>query len=225
MTTEEPERQPLCAFIVRNANQRTFDRHAHVHRAGEKLSHVYLLEDGWLARIRTDRDGSAAFTAMYIAGDVIGADALSGYAVTDDLIALTDARVRRVSLTGLRAEAATDASLALDLAVLLARETVLLREALFAVGRQPSDARLCTFFLQTFQRLVAAGLAHPAAASFDLPLTQADIAAATGLTSVHVNRVLKRLRDWGWLEFRDGTARLLNMEALQRHAHIASMIS
>lgn len=224
MTTEQPERDSLRAFIVRNARRREFDRHAHVHRAGEKLGHVYLLEDGWLARIRTDRGGSAAFTALYIAGDVIGADALSGYAVTDDLIALTGVRVKQVPLTTLQADAATDASLALDLARLLARETVFLRVALFAVGRQPSDARLCTFFLQTFQRLVAAGLTNSAATSFDLPLTQADLAIATGLTSVHVNRVLKRLREWGWLEFRDGTARLLNPEALQRHAHVASKV-
>jgi CRP-like cAMP-binding protein len=222
MTTDQPEREPLRAFIVRNASWRRFNRHARVHRAGEKLYHVYLLEDGWIARVRTDRGGAAAFTALYIAGDVIGADALSGYAVADDFIALTSVRVRQVPLTVLRADAATDASLSLALAGLLARETVFLREALFAVGRQPSEARLCTFFLQTFQRLVGAGLTDPAATSFDLPLTQADLATATGLTSVHVNRVLKRLRERGWLKFHDGTVHLLNAEALQRHAQVTS---
>jgi len=224
MTTDQRKKGPLREFIIRNANQRHFNRQARVHRAGEKLDHVYLLEDGWLARIRTDRDGSAAFTAMYIAGDVIGADALSGYAIVDDLIALTNVRVARVPLTALRARAATDASLALDLAGLLAKETIFLREALFAVGRQPSDARLCTFFVQTFHRLVAAGLADPAATSFDLPLTQADLATATGLTSVHVSRVLRRLREWEWLQFHNGTVHLLNTEALLRHAHVASEI-
>ena len=172
MIIDQPGSEPLHAFIVRHGSRREFDRHARPHRAGEKLGYVYLLEGGWLARIRTARDGIAAFTALYIPGDVVGVDALSGYPVADDLVALTSIRVVQVPLPALQAGAAADASLALDLAGLLAKETVFLREALFAVGRQPSEARLCTFFVQTFQRQVAAGLADPAATSFDLPLTQ-----------------------------------------------------
>lgn len=58
----------------------------------------------------------------------------------------------------------------------------------------------------------ALGLANGAA--FDLPLTQEQLADALGLTSVHVNRVLKRLRDEGLMELRNRTITLLNPERL-----------
>lgn len=41
--------------------------------------------------------------------------------------------------------------------------------------------------------------------SFSLPITQADLADATGLTSVHVNRVLKVLRGRGVVTAERGT--------------------
>jgi CRP-like cAMP-binding protein len=51
-----------------------------------------------------------------------------------------------------------------------------------------------------------------------LPLTQADLADVTGLTSVHVNRMLKKLRDEKLLTFRSGRVTIGDWERLQRLA-------
>ena len=53
---------------------------------------------------------------------------------------------------------------------------------------------------------------------YDLALTQTDLAECLGLTSVHVNRVLKELREGGLVEFRGGRVTIMDLPALERAA-------
>jgi CRP-like cAMP-binding protein len=62
-------------------------------------------------------------------------------------------------------------------------------------------------------RLAIVGLAGDA--GYDLALTQIDIAECLGLTSVHVNRMLRELREMGLMEFSRGRVTLMNLEALR----------
>jgi CRP-like cAMP-binding protein len=56
--------------------------------------------------------------------------------------------------------------------------------------------------------------------AFALPLRQSHMADATGLTPVHVNRVLGTLRDDGIIELSGGTLRIANLLKLQRLADV-----
>jgi CRP-like cAMP-binding protein len=51
--------------------------------------------------------------------------------------------------------------------------------------------------------------------SFDLPLTQEEIADATGLTPVHTNRTLQRLRSEGMIELHDRILKVNDVAALR----------
>lgn len=53
---------------------------------------------------------------------------------------------------------------------------------------------------------------------FECPLTQYDLADALGLTAIHVNRMLRELRERGYLEFRHGSVHFLNRQGLERFA-------
>ena len=55
--------------------------------------------------------------------------------------------------------------------------------------------------------------------SFDLPLTQGDLGEALGLTSVHVNRVLQKLRGEALLDFCNGVLRIHDHANLQAIAN------
>ena len=220
LRTGSPGCGPLRGFFLQHGSPERFDRDACVHRAGERTIYAYLLQEGWIARVRTDDAANSAFNALHIAGDLVGVDGLPEIAC-DDLVALTKIAVIKLPFSTLRAGAAGDAKIGLSLADFLATETMFLREALFAVGRQPSAGRLCTFLLQTYHRLIAAGLIDGAARQFELPLTQVELGTALGLTSVHVNRTLKRLREQGWLEFYSGVVRIGNLEGIKRLAHSA----
>lgn len=168
--------------------------------------------------MRSNAAGDLAFTGVHITGDLVGADAVLNERLDDDIVALTHGSVLRIRVDVMLALMSEDAGTAIAVARLLAADGLFLREALLAIGRQSSSERLSTFVLQTYHRLVAARLVPQDAMSFDLPLTQAQLAAVTGLTGVHVNRVLKLLRDSGCVEFRSGVVHINDMAGLQREA-------
>jgi CRP-like cAMP-binding protein len=69
------------------------------------------------------------------------------------------------------------------------------REWVLNVGRRDAKCRVAHMLCEFAARGAKAGLGPPE--RFELPMTQTDIADATGLTPVHVNRMLRRLRDEG----------------------------
>src|SRR5205085_8287692 len=74
-------------------------------------------------------------------------------------------------------------------------EASILREWVVNVGRRDARARIAHILCEFAVRLEARGLAS--SESFELPMTQEQLADATGLTPVHVNRVLKGLESEG----------------------------
>jgi CRP-like cAMP-binding protein len=90
------------------------------------------------------------------------------------------------------------------------------REKILSVGRRSAVARIAHLMCELFLRLGVVGLAGPE--RFKLALTQADLADATGLTSIHVNRMLKQLRDEKLMTFRGGEVVIHDWGGLQRIA-------
>ena len=72
-------------------------------------------------------------------------------------------------------------------------EASIFREALLNIGRRDARTRVAHFLCEISLRLEAAGLA--AADHFELPVTQEQLGDLLGLTSVHVNRTLRALRE------------------------------
>lgn len=85
------------------------------------------------------------------------------------------------------------------------------REWLLNVGRREAKARIAHLICELAKRLELAGLAD--GTPYILPMTQEQLADATGLTPVHVNRTLKALEDEGLIE-RD--KRRIHVPDLQR---------
>ena len=90
------------------------------------------------------------------------------------------------------------------------------REKILSIGRRSALARIAHIFCELQVRLRLVGLGSDT--GYALPLTQADLADVTGLTSVHVNRMLKKLRDENLLTFRGGKVTIGDWEGLQRLA-------
>jgi CRP-like cAMP-binding protein len=88
------------------------------------------------------------------------------------------------------------------------------REWIFRMGRFDAEARVAHLFCETHARLVPVGLVKED--GFDWPLTQQDLAEATGLTSVHVNRTLRSLREAGALKVAGRRATIGDLALLQR---------
>jgi CRP-like cAMP-binding protein len=91
-------------------------------------------------------------------------------------------------------------------------DAAIFREWMVGLGRRDSYTRLAHMFceLVTQMRVVGLGSEH----SCHLPLTQADIADATGMSTVHVNRTLQALRAAGLIKFQGGSLEVLDWDGL-----------
>lgn len=100
---------------------------------------------------------------------------------------------------------------------LLWRQTLvqgaIFREWLARNSNMPAHASLAHLFCEMFTRAEAAGLTH--GDSCPLPLTQAELADALGLTAVHTNRTLQALRETGAVEWRSGRLTVKDWPKLQ----------
>jgi CRP-like cAMP-binding protein len=105
-------------------------------------------------------------------------------------------------------------------------EASILREWVVNVGRRDARARIAHVLCEFAVRLESRGLLTDH--GFELPMTQEQLADATGLTSVHVNRVLKALEADGLINRRRRHIHFDQWRALQdagdfsrRYLHIS----
>ena len=71
-------------------------------------------------------------------------------------------------------------------------DAAVFREWVVNVGRRDAYARIAHVLCEIYVRLKAVGLVDGQA--YQLPITQAELGDATGLSTVHVNRTLQELR-------------------------------
>ena len=90
------------------------------------------------------------------------------------------------------------------------------REWVLNVGRRDARSRIAHMLCEFATRRAAAGLGS--AEHFELPMTQEQIGDATGLTAVHVNRMLQSLRDEGVLSRHGRTIHIVDDDRLRRIA-------
>lgn len=178
-----------------------FRRHAYLARQGALQDEVFRLEEGWACRAQMLSDGRRQITELFLPGDYCEPQWLLNPRVEQSLVALT-------SITAVRFSLATGADRQLleneTVKSLLGATVVILnRQArhIVSLGCRSATERTCDYLLEIFERMARIGrVKHNRCA---LPLTQLDLADALGLTTVHVNRVLQRLRGDGLLELQD----------------------
>lgn len=86
------------------------------------------------------------------------------------------------------------------------------REAMLNIGRRDAKSRTAHLFCELAVRLKRVGLVN--GNSFDLPLTQTDLADALGVTPIHTNRVLARFRAQGLIELNGRSITIPDWKAL-----------
>ncbi len=163
---------------------------------------IPLVLDGWACRYAHLGNGKRQIVSVLLPGDLCEPFGTAAPAMmTYPLAALTPVRFVRVPLDGLRdawqASPRIEKALWWDLLFFDALQ----REQIISLGRRSATERLGHLFCELHLRLSMVGLTDDL--SFDIPLTQLDIADLSGLSSVHVNRSLQELRGSGLLSLRD----------------------
>lgn len=185
-------------------------------RTGTTLSASTLLVEGIVCRYKDLADGQRQIMELHVAGDFVDLHGFLLKQLDHNVGAMTPVRVALVPHDALRGITETHPHLGRMLWFSTLLDAAIHREKILSIGRRSALARIAHIFCELLVRLRIVGLADDK--GYALPLTQADLADVTGLTSVHVNRMLKKLRDENLLTFRGGRVAIDNWERLQRIA-------
>lgn len=197
-----------------------FPASATIIRDGELLHRSALLVDGLVARRKDLSEGQRQIMELHIAGDFIDLHGFPLKRLDHDVAAITDATIAWVPHEALRRITETEPHLTRILWLSTLMDAAIQRERILSIGRRTARARIAQLICELQVRLAVIGLADDA--GYDLPLTQIDLADATGLTPVHVNRMLRELREGGLMTFRGGRVTIRDRAALKATAEFDS---
>ena len=180
---------------------------------GESGDAVYSLVTGWIALYNLLEDGRRQILQFALPGAVLAFVPARGALMTYGAQALTHAVVSVIPHEQLGRIARDHPEIGMRLAGLIARDRNLAYDHLSSIGRRSAKERVAHLLLELFIRYRMRWPGHRIE-EMHLPLTQEHIGDATGLTNVHVNRVLRDLRKNGILEFHYRRLRILNPDKL-----------
>lgn len=183
-------------------------------REGDAPRSVFVVLEGWASRYKTLPDGRRQIVALFVPGDLFDLNVHILKQMDHNvgsITALKVAEIAREEFERLMLEhPRVTQALFWDELVTVSVQ----REWTLNVGQRTAYERIAHLLCEMIFRLRAVGLSD--GSSCDFPLTQVDLADATGLTAVHVNRTLQELRRDGLIELH---ARRLAVPDLQALMH------
>jgi CRP-like cAMP-binding protein len=160
-------------------------------REGGETRSCCLLAEGYVCRHKTTRDGGRQIVSFHMRGDILDLQHLLLARADHNVQTITEAAVAWIPHGALRAAARQRPAIGEALWRDTLIDASIFREWVLNVGRRDARARIAHMLCEFAARGEAAGLGS--AERFHLPMTQEQIADATGLTAVHVNRMLQAL--------------------------------
>lgn len=190
-------------------SQRWFPAGHDIVEQGETSREFCLIVGGWAVQYELLEDGSRQILDFLLPGSIAGfqpdGEGLSPHFVQ----ALTDVQACRFSKEGFLDAAQSNPALALRLAAIAGQSHYRSLRRLTLIGRRTAKERVAVLLFELYRRARRWSLA-PREDEIVLPLTQEHIGDALGLTNVHVNRMLRELREEGVLVLKRGMLRLLD---------------
>ena len=184
-------------------------------REGARPDDVKLIVAGWACRYQLLRNGSRQITAFMLPGDLSDVHVTMLGVMDHSIGSLTIASVAAIPrATMLELTARPQIARAFWWASLV--DEAVLRAWIVNMGRRDSFDRVAHLICELHARMETVGLAH--GSSFRLPLTQEDLSDALGLTGVHVNRTLAKLREAGLMTFKRGEIAIIDIAALRKQS-------
>lgn len=189
-------------------------------REGDRPRCASLIVSGWGCRYKTLVDGRRQIVGFLLPGDLVDLNPGLPTRLDHSVGALTALRYAEVSNEAVARLMAERPVVAGALWRQMLASVSILREWAVNLGQRRAPERLGHLFCELHLRLQAIGLAS--AGGYDFPLTQSDLADATGLSPVHVNRILQQLRGAGLIRLSGQTLEFPDPAALRIESLFAS---
>ena len=183
-------------------------------REGEARKEALILQAGWACSYKDLASGGRQIISFSIAGDCVGLRSILLKTADHSFEALTDALVSPVDSASMLQTFSDFPRLGAAILWAASRDEAMVVEHLVSVGRRSAIERTAHFFMELGERLTLVGL--DAQAKFECPLTQYVLADALGLSAIHINRVLRELREINLLTMHNGTVTIHDLQGLRR---------
>jgi len=180
---------------------------------GDSNDRVYIVESGWGCISHELPGGQRQILDFALTGDVVLPQSYGSGAV-ETFVAQTELSLLVASTKTLTLAAMKSPHLFSFIVEALVRNGAVIAQHLANVGRRSALERTAHLLLELTARLQRVGAVNRS--GFECPLTQYDLADALGLTPIHVNRMLRELRERKFLEFRQGHVRVLDSAGLRK---------
>jgi CRP-like cAMP-binding protein len=202
------------ALQSRSGTVKTLEADQDIVREGERPSTCCLVLDGFVHRYKMTETGKRQILSFHISGDIPDLQSLHlevmdhslGTLARSTLAFLPHDTVRDLIRRCPRIGDAFWRETLIDAAVF--------REWMLGLGRREAYGRMAHLLCELYVRLKAVGLAN--GHGYEMPLTQAELGDALGLSTVHVNRTLQDLRGEGLITLQGGSVAVLDWEGLRK---------
>lgn len=194
--------------------------HDLVHQ-GRSDQSAYILVSGWACSYKLMLDGQRQIVDFQIPGDFLGLRSVLLHSSDHSVEPVTDVEVTEFLVSDLLKAFSQTPRLAMAVFWAVSRDEAMVVEHLVDIGRRSAAERMAHFLLEMGSRLALVGMGDKS--GYTCPLTQYLLADALGLSAVHVNRVLRLLREDGMLTFRDGYVAFDDYEKLAEFAEFDSV--
>jgi len=171
---------------------RNFAPRIDIAREGEKPQSVSLILAGWACRYKQLEDGRRQIVSFFLPGDICDLNVFILREMDHSIGTITSVTIADLSREFFVEINACYPRIATALAWESLVNSAIQREWTMSLGQRTAYERMAHLLSEIFIRLRLAGLTRDDGCEF--PLTQSDLADATGLSKVHVNRTLQELR-------------------------------
>ncbi len=201
-----------AALAEISRNFRYVDARRDVISEGDRPRNILLILDGWACRYKQSPDGKRQIVSLFVPGDFCDLNVHILSQMDHSIGAITRLKVALITPEEMTALMTASARITRALWWHELVAAAIQREWTFSLGQRSAYERLAHLLVELYLRLRIARRAQHCRCDF--PLTQNDLADATGLTSVHVNRTLQELRRDALIELERKQLQILDLDRL-----------
>ncbi|HYD14120.1 MAG TPA: Crp/Fnr family transcriptional regulator [Allosphingosinicella sp.] len=209
-------REDLLALLDLPFRLQTIEASAYVVREGERPTQSCLIVSGFAYRHKVTAEGARQIVSVHIPGDFVDLEGALLNVADHNVQALTRCEVAYVKREAVRDLILAHPKVGMAMWVDTLIDGAVFREWVVNVGRRNAHSRISHLLCEFARRLEVAGLAEEY--RYELPMTQEQLADATGLTPVHVNRILQQLTREGLISRQKRHIAIPNWEKLRSAA-------
>jgi CRP-like cAMP-binding protein len=196
--------------------QKLYGAREDIIREGEHSKDIHIVLSGLACRYKHLEDGSRQIMAFLVPGDPCDSEIFILDQMDHSIGTLAPSMVASVSGARMKELLLNRASIALAFWWNTLQDEGVLRERIIDEGRRDAYSRIGFLIYEIFVRMRAFGVIDDD--KFEFSVTQVDLADATGLTPVHVNRMLKQFREENLVTVEGKTWTVLDPAGLRKAA-------